>query len=426
MFFLSSPTPAPASEPEALPNPFSSPVTTRQYVPPRSTCTDSHTRGNSYYSTKAYNRGYYTPHAPSPLRLESSPLRTARNANLMSSPTRSGGSKAKSAGGGGGGLMLSSSPPRCAVDGVDENWITDEVDGDGGSLGQSGFDNPAHSTPVGKLNVSMGESLFNAPTHSTPVGKLNFSMGERGSSSFVTSPPDSAPHPQATRAAVPAAAFSSPVGSSFSFAAPQPSSASQWELRSRESSPSTLLATQTARNREERKSRFLDRIRRRRDDQRSERVGDQVLRMDFVKERRGWEEQMARRAAFEAGVAIEEAEEEVVEEADMQNDTEFGAQEMSPTEEYDDLVRDYENGYEYEYERERGFDRQGEMMPEDEFEFPVDEADDEEYERLFREMEILSQQSVSQVRDIMAQEQQHPSQQGMEHRSGGGDAMDIS
>ncbi|ETI21914.1 hypothetical protein G647_05984 [Cladophialophora carrionii CBS 160.54] len=319
----------------------------------------------------------------------------------MSSPTRSSGSKAKSAGGGG--LLLSSSPPRCAVDGVDENWITDEADGDGRSLGQSGFDNP---------------------THATPVGKLNFSMGERGSSSFVTSPPDSDPHPQATRAAVPAAAFSSPFGSSFSFAAPQPSSASQWELRSRESSPSTRLATQTTRNREERKSRFLDRIRRRRDDQRSELVGDQVLRMDFVRERRGWEEQMARRAAFEAGVEIEEEEAEDI--ADMQDDTRFRDQEMSPTEEYDDLVREYENGYDNEYEREHGFDRQGEMMPEDEFEFPVDDADDEEYERLFREMEILGQQSVSQLRDITAQEQQHPSQQGMEQRSGGDDAMDIS
>ncbi|KIW67722.1 hypothetical protein PV04_06954 [Phialophora macrospora] len=400
MFFLSSPTPAPA--PQALPNPFSSP-SAREHLPrqslthsytkqhlPRPTLTEPYTRENSY--TKAYNTGCYTPHAPSPLRLESSPLRTARNANLMSSPTRSNGSKTA-------GDLLTSSPSRGA-DGVDENWVLGHIEGDE-SMGISSFHAHAHQTPAGKLNASMG----------------GYGLDGEGSSSLVT-PPDSASHPQAARTA--AAAASSPFGPSYSFAAPQPSGVSQWGLRSRESSPSSLLAAQTTRNREERKSRFLDRIRRRRDDQRSELVGDQVLRMDFVKERRGWEEQMARRAAVEAGVRIEDEEEDDDDEGAeaMQDGHRLRDEELSPTEEYEDLVR------EYEYE----LDRRGDLAPEEEF--PIDDADDEEYERLFREMEILSQPSVSQSQGQSSpgprQQEQHPHQQGMVHPGGGDDAMDIS
>ncbi|EXJ59126.1 hypothetical protein A1O7_06557 [Cladophialophora yegresii CBS 114405] len=410
MFFLSSPIPAPAPlpQPQALPswnsNPFTSPVT-KQYGS-RVALTASHPQTKQHVFTDPYaggknHKGYYTAHAPSPLR-------TARNANLnlMSSPTRDGLSKSA-------GTLLGSSPPRCADaadgDGVDENWITDEIDGD-----RPGCDARADSTPAGNLNASVAG----------------------GSSTFVTAPFDSTPRPQTTTRV---AAFSSPLDdSSFTFraAAPQPSRVSQWELRSRESSPSTLLATHTTRNREERKSKFLDRIRRRRDNERSELVGDQLLRMDFVKERRGWQEQMARRAAVEAGVEIEEEEEE-----EQEEDEEILPEEMSPTEEYDDLVRQYE----FEHE----FDRQGGMMPQDEF--PVDDADDDaEYERLFREMEILSQQSGSasqsasqshsgdqssggQRRDItLPTREQQPSQHEVEHRSGGGggggggDAMDIS
>jgi hypothetical protein len=139
--------------------------------------------------------------------------------------------------------------------------------------------------------------------------------------------------------------------------------------------------------------------------------------MDFVKERRGWEEQMALRAAAEAGVGIEEEDDDDGAEG-MPDDHRLRDEELSPTEEYDDLLR------EYEYE----VDRRGGLAPEEEF--PVDDADDEEYERLFREMEILSQQSVSQLQSDSSgappQQEHHPYQQGMEHRGGGDDAMDIS
>ena len=65
---------------------------------------------------------------------------------------------------------------------------------------------------------------------------------------------------------------------------------------------------------------------------RDERVGDQLLRMDYVKERRSWEEEMRRRA-------------EVVDEMDVEGDVEEIAVEMdvegvSPTEEkeIEDLI----------------------------------------------------------------------------------------
>src|ERR1700740_1099006 len=88
MVFLSSPPPAP----QAQSSPFFLSAT-KQKVP-RPTFTNPLVRDNSY--TQAYNQAYYTSTSPSPLR-------TARNANLMASPPRSNGFKNT-------GGLLSSSP----------------------------------------------------------------------------------------------------------------------------------------------------------------------------------------------------------------------------------------------------------------------------------------------------------------------------
>ncbi len=245
----------------------------------------------------------------------------------------------------------------------------------------------------------------------TPIGKMNTATkmngyGFDGEGSNLPTPPASGSHPPQNHSTI---THSSPLTSNLQ--QPSANRASQWSLRSRESSPSALLTTQTTRNREERKSKFLDRIRRRRDDERSEVVGDQVLRMDFVKQRRGWEEQMARRAALEPPADFDEEEDDIVPE-------ELEDEGMSPTEEFDDLVREFE--------------RAGRAQDEGD-EFLVDEVGEEEYERVFREMEILSQQSQSQNQ---IQNRDHPQPAPNQNSrqpqppqltdGGGHDVMDIS
>lgn len=131
-----------------------------------------------------------------------------------------------------------------------------------------------------------------------------------------------------------------------------------WETRARGASPAALLTRHAVSARERKKSQFLDRIRRRRDDERSDGVGEQVLRMDFVRERRMWEEEMRRRAVVEGDLDVDpdlmmdDNTQEVQEE-----------EEMSPTEEFD-------------------FERDGD-------EFLVDE--DDEYEEVFREILLAEQ-----------------------------------
>lgn len=56
------------------------------------------------------------------------------------------------------------------------------------------------------------------------------------------------------------------------------------------------MSARNAAAKDRRKSLFRDKIRKQRDDARFEGRGDQVLRMDFVQERREWEERLARRA----------------------------------------------------------------------------------------------------------------------------------
>jgi len=115
----------------------------------------------------------------------------------------------------------------------------------------------------------------------------------------------------------------------------------EWEGRARSSSPGVVLARHAADERERRKSQFLDRIRRRRDEGRSDVYNDQVLRMDFVRERREWEEDMARRAMREVptedNVDMDLGDEHVeAEEAPEEQD-------LSPMEEHemDELVSYY-------------------------------------------------------------------------------------
>ena len=100
---------------------------------------------------------------------------------------------------------------------------------------------------------------------------------------------------------------------------------------------------------------------------------------------------MARRAALEAGG------DGGVEDGDDEEDLGVD-EEMSPTEEYD-----YEYGYEHDELVRESADQVGadqapltQSQARHEEEFPLvdgDDVEDEEYERLFREMEILSQQS---------------------------------
>lgn len=168
-------------------------------------------------------------------------------------------------------------------------------------------------------------------------------------------------------------AFSSLAGSEST----KRNATSTWESRARSLGSASTLARHAAQGREQKKSHFLDRIRRRRDDARSELVGDQVLRMDFVRERRIWEDEMRRRAA-EAGV---DGSEEV--DIDMMLDEEPAEDEMSPTEEFDPEL---ESHCDYQAHELLGLEgsREGQGGHQHGDEFLVDE--DEEYDEVFREL----------------------------------------
>ncbi|KIW31414.1 uncharacterized protein PV07_03065 [Cladophialophora immunda] len=343
MFFLSSPPPQPS--------PF---LATTSQQSRRPSFSKSHNHDNIH--GRAYARAYYAPHSPSPLR-------TTRNANLMPSPPQVKGDYSNS--------LLSSSPLRGGFsEPQDENENEEGIE----ISNAFGFPTNAQKTPAGKMNLGAhgldGQSSMVTPPDSGSNHSFNSKALLHDHSTFKTSPSIST--------------FADPAKSTISTTSSR-QNPSQWELRSRSSSPSSLLTSQTHRNREQRKSKFLDRIRRRRDDDRSEQVGEQVLRMDFVKERRGWEREMARRAAMEAA-----------QQEDMESDDDDD-EELSPTQEYeedievDELVR--------EYEREK-------LQAVRDEEFVVEDDEDEEYERLFREMEILSQHSQPQQQSQPASQPQ--------------------
>ena len=84
-----------------------------------------------------------------------------------------------------------------------------------------------------------------------------------------------------------------------------------FQARSRSQSPQASLAKTNATAKDRRRSLFLGKVRQNRDDTRFETRVEQSLRMDFVRERREWEEKLKRRAPeteFEAD--LDEAMEE--------------------------------------------------------------------------------------------------------------------
>lgn len=80
------------------------------------------------------------------------------------------------------------------------------------------------------------------------------------------------------------------------------STAFQLQARSRSQSPHASLAKSNALAKTRRTSLFLDKVRRNREDARFEIRGEQSLRLEFVRERRAWEERLKSRAPIETGI----------------------------------------------------------------------------------------------------------------------------
>lgn len=174
---------------------------------------------------------------------------------------------------------------------------------------------------------------------------------------------------------------------------------SHWESRARSASPAASLARHAADGREKKKSQFLDRIRRRRDDSRADNTGDQVLRMDFVNERRVWEDEMRRRAVLEQN-ANPEIDLDLEMDAEMMQDS-ANHVEMPPTDEND--IDQAELALYFEEMQSKNRSQ----------EFLVDDIDGDEYDALF--IEVLSQgqnpsfdQAQTQTQNAQPAQQQHP------------------
>ncbi|KAJ9646168.1 hypothetical protein H2204_000831 [Knufia peltigerae] len=297
----------------------------------------------------------YTPVTPSPLR-------TSRNANLMpTSPERKGGGSSP--------LRFGSSPlgKFAAADEQDENSTSNRL---------SGF--YLQKTPEASkqyASTTVGAGVLATPPDSSSIGNGQAGFGFQRTEST--------------------SAFPSLAGS----ASGKRSNTDTWESRAKSLGSANTLARHAAQGREQKKSRFLDRIRRRRDDTRSELVGDQVLRMDFVRERRIWEDEMRRRAAEAGGDGTEEVD------IDMMLDEEAPEDEMSPTEEFDPELESY-----YDYQTgdmlDLGGPREG-LGGQNDDNFLVDE--DEEYEEVFREL-------------IFKDEFQRSQGKTLQYEGGGGDA----
>ncbi|KAL2421794.1 hypothetical protein ABEF95_007275 [Exophiala dermatitidis] len=231
-----------------------------------------------------------------------------------------------------------------------------------------------------------------------------------------------------------------------------------WERRSRDAGAAAALARHAAQGRDKKKTQFLDRIRRRRDDSRTDIYGDQVLRMDFVRERRQWEEEMNRRALLEQGVLAppEEEEEDDGGDAAMRDnnpaivplfdqsgcpvpEAEEDEADLSPTEIHDvddalveyyariaDMggdVQDVRRGDNRLEHSEAGGNGNGD---DDDFLIDDNEVDMEEYDQLFEELVAQSQHrhGTSQTQWMAcptdAGRQQHQQQQHQAGQNGGG------
>ena len=194
-----------------------------------------------------------------------------------------------------------------------------------------------------------------------------------------------------------------------------------FSTRAVNSTPANTLARHAIQGREKKRTEFLDRIKRRRDDDRTEGTNDQVLRMDFVRERRGWEEQMRRVAILEQGALTEQEDEE--EEMDdqsyqeeqqpatmaMEAEIDMDA-ELSPTEEFD-----VENHVDWQgYLDDRSNQRELQDDDDDDDDNDSFDLDPDEFDRFF--VEALSQQHQHQTSDLggwsTSQGQQTPSVTG--------------
>ncbi|KAI1616126.1 hypothetical protein EDD36DRAFT_124100 [Exophiala viscosa] len=284
----------------------------------------------------AATRPHFTSHAPQ----TPSPLRTWRNANLMPMPI-----------------------PTPKTTGYKEN---------GGS-------SPLGSSPLGKYADENAR-----PVEQTPGSMKGFAFGNAGPDLLMT-PPHSGQTPYAS---------GSKTISDTTFVFGQQTQSQQqqhvqgqWESRARSNSPAAALARHSVSAREKKKSQFLDRIRRRRDDERSDGMGEQVLRMDFVRERRMWEDEMRRRAVVEGDLAIDPNLE-----MDIEDEGEDAQAEMSPTEEFDPEL----DALAYQYP--------------DGNEFLVDE--DDEYDEVFREILLAEETGVS--TDTRPTEAVHEYEAGMD------------
>ncbi|KEF53317.1 uncharacterized protein A1O9_10765 [Exophiala aquamarina CBS 119918] len=276
----------------------------------------------------------YTPQTPSPLR-------TSRNANLMSHSGQRNGTSTQAP-------LLNSSPLASKFGGVET-----------------------------KENQNSTEPAIEPNLLQTPAAKprdVNWNTSQ------LVTPPDSSSNSQVQpqpgldqQSALTSPSFTFAFDAQTSTSANKP--LSQWESRARSASPAASLARHAADGREKNKSQFLDRIRRRRDDSRADNTGDQVLRMDFVKERRLWEHEMQRRALLEQSVDPEiDVDLEI--DAEMMQDSADQAQ-MSPPQDHDIDQTELASNLRELQSRNNSQ------------EFLADDIDGDEYDALF--MEILCQ-----------------------------------
>ncbi|KIW52646.1 hypothetical protein PV05_08272 [Exophiala xenobiotica] len=370
----------------------------------------------------------YTPVTPSPLR-------TSRNANLMPASPGHGPSSP---------IIASSPLGKFAVSEEQDENVTPSaffgrtVNGNDGAIeGFSGVQKTQFDLLSRYRGGTGGAGMQKTPESPKQYPNMN---GSVGGSALVT-PPDSTSSNSALNAdrdgrvsGTTQSRFlfgnekATANSASFTFIGGQNEKKEGiWESRARSASPAAAIARHAAQGREKKKSQFLDRIRRRRDDARSEGVGDQVLRMDFVRERRVWEDEMRRRALAEGDADV--LEDEVMSEwADSEG--EEGHEEMSPTEEYDPEAEELGIYYDYEIGTDPGTHAQGRGSsrtgPADGEDFIVDE--DEEYEEVFREFILRDQgQGQGQHRESVPQQQMEGHTHGQQSRHGEYEAgMDLS
>lgn len=124
---------------------------------------------------------------------------------------------------------------------------------------------PPPATPVSSLEVTPDSKTLSSPfTTPTSVARTNLTS-ESGATSITT----------------PSSASALPF---------------QFQSQSRSQSPQASLAKSNAAAKAHRTSLFLDKVRQKREDSRFETRGEQALRMEFVRERRAWEERLRRKA----------------------------------------------------------------------------------------------------------------------------------